>query len=42
MEIEGIPVAVIDDEDLLRNKRAADREADRVDVQMLEKRRHQP
>jgi len=39
MEIEGVRVAVIDYEDLKRNKSSTGRDADRIDVERLEKRR---
>ncbi len=42
MEIEGMMIPVIDYDDLLQNKRAANREGDRVDVSRLEKRRRKP
>lgn len=42
MDIEGIPVSVIDYEDLLRNKRAAGRASDQADVETLERRRQKP
>ena len=42
LDIDGIMVPVIDYEDLLRNKRSAGRENDRVDVERLEKRRRKP
>jgi len=42
MEIDGVPVPVIDYEDLLRNKRATQRDSDRIDVERLENRRRKP
>jgi hypothetical protein len=42
MEIDGLMVPVIDYDDLIRNKSATGRASDRVDVERLQKRRHEP
>jgi hypothetical protein len=42
MDVEGLPVSVIDYADLLRNKRATGRAGDRADAERLEKRRQSP
>ncbi len=42
MEIEELPVSVIDFDDLLKNKRSTGRASDQADVERLEKRRGKP